>query len=300
MEDNINYGYIYKATNLINGKIYIGQHRKPSFDKKYLGSGKHLKYAIKKYGKNNFKCEILEYCSSLEELNSREIYYIKENKSQDRNIGYNITNGGNQISVTPSIAKKLSEKQKQNFNDPIKGEKLRLILSKANKGKKLSEEHINKLKEVNHNRVRTKEERDKKSKSLKGHKPFWGDKMPEHIKEKISNSSKGRHWYNNGVCEKFCIECPNGFKNGRLPFSENTKQKISDSNKGKNFSTEIRQKISKSKLGKNNPQYGKIGTNKGKVKVYNSETDCIKYIYPDELEFYIYLGFKKNKFKEEI
>lgn len=259
-----------------------------------MGSGKYLKCAIKKYGRNNFKCELLEYCESLEDLNDREIYYIEENKSQNKDIGYNIANGGNQISVTASIAEKISKKQKQNFNDPIKGKELRLMLSKANKGKKLSEEHIRKLKDINKNRVRTKEERDKKSKSLKGHKPFWGDEMPEDIRKKIGNSSAGRHWYNNGFCEKFCKECPDGFRKGRLAPSEDTKQKISNSNKGRILSEETRQKISKSKLGKSNPQYGRPGVNKGKIKIYNFEKNYAKYIYPEDLDFYIRLGFRKK------
>ena len=53
-------GYIYKTTNLINNKIYIGKRQKQKFDAGYIGSGKKLKSAIKHYGKNNFKCEIIE------------------------------------------------------------------------------------------------------------------------------------------------------------------------------------------------------------------------------------------------
>lgn len=44
------YGYIYQTTNLINGKVYIGQHMSESFDANYYGSGKWLKRAIAKYG----------------------------------------------------------------------------------------------------------------------------------------------------------------------------------------------------------------------------------------------------------
>lgn len=68
------YGYIYKITNLITDKIYIGQHIGEEFDKKYFGSGKLLKDAIKKYSKKNFKKEILEFCQTEEELNEREKY----------------------------------------------------------------------------------------------------------------------------------------------------------------------------------------------------------------------------------
>lgn len=69
------YGYIYKTTNLINNKIYIGQKKSNEFlNEKYLGSGKILRQAIDKEGKQNFKVELLEECESAQELNEREIF----------------------------------------------------------------------------------------------------------------------------------------------------------------------------------------------------------------------------------
>lgn len=88
------FGYIYKTTNIINNKIYIGQHRHSEFDTQYYGSGKLLIEAIKKYGIENFKCELLEECESEEELNSKEIYYIDLFKSTTKNNNYNISDGG--------------------------------------------------------------------------------------------------------------------------------------------------------------------------------------------------------------
>jgi group I intron endonuclease len=83
---------IYKITNLLNGKIYIG---KDLFNnQEYFGSGILIKNAILKYGKDNFKREILEYVDSRENLNDREKYWIKELNAQNREIGYNIHNGG--------------------------------------------------------------------------------------------------------------------------------------------------------------------------------------------------------------
>ena len=62
--------YIYKTTNMINNKIYIGQSSK-AYDKSlsYLGSGKILKDSVKKYGEHSFKKELIEECSSMQELN---------------------------------------------------------------------------------------------------------------------------------------------------------------------------------------------------------------------------------------
>ena len=67
------YGFIYITTNMINGKKYIGQK---IFDNKfnnYLGSGKLLKQAIKKYGKKNFYREIITITYNKNELNKLEI-----------------------------------------------------------------------------------------------------------------------------------------------------------------------------------------------------------------------------------
>ena len=74
---------IYKATNIINNKVYIGQtihslsHRKSQHINSY-GRGSHYKFpkAIKKYGKKNFKWEIIYTAKNLDDLNEKEIYFI--------------------------------------------------------------------------------------------------------------------------------------------------------------------------------------------------------------------------------
>jgi len=85
--------YIYKTINLINNKIYIGKSQN-TFNPSYFGSGSILKKAIKKYGRLNFKVEVLEKCSSLEDLDIREVFWIKEYNSLNPDVGYNITSGG--------------------------------------------------------------------------------------------------------------------------------------------------------------------------------------------------------------
>ena len=81
---------IYKTTNLVNGKFYIGKDAKNS--KSYFGSGKVLKQAIKKYGRENFKKETLEVCTDLKNLEEREIYWIDKYNALE--VGYNLTEGG--------------------------------------------------------------------------------------------------------------------------------------------------------------------------------------------------------------
>jgi group I intron endonuclease len=81
---------VYKTTNLINGKFYVGKDTKNK--QSYLGSGKLLKQAIKKYGKENFKKEVLEHCTNLCDLDKQEIYWIFKTNAIDN--GYNLAKGG--------------------------------------------------------------------------------------------------------------------------------------------------------------------------------------------------------------
>jgi group I intron endonuclease len=82
---------IYKTVNKINGKIYVGKdsHNNPN----YLGSGKYIMRAIKKYSKENFVKETIDLAESIEELNEKEKYWIKFYNCKVPN-GYNFTDGG--------------------------------------------------------------------------------------------------------------------------------------------------------------------------------------------------------------
>lgn len=91
---------IYKITNKINNKIYVGQTKLSLSDKLklHINKSKYGKYyinnAIRKYGIENFTIEEIEKCKSKEQLNEREIYWIKELNSKNKKIGYNLTDGG--------------------------------------------------------------------------------------------------------------------------------------------------------------------------------------------------------------
>lgn len=84
---------VYKTTNLVNGKIYIGKHETNNLDDGYLGSGKLLKRAIEKYGEENFKREILFECSSVEEMNAKEAELVNEDFLKRDDV-YNLKEGG--------------------------------------------------------------------------------------------------------------------------------------------------------------------------------------------------------------
>lgn len=91
-EQYMNYT-IYKTTNLINNKIYIGQHQTNNLNDNYLGSGTLLLFAIKKYGKENFSKEILYNFDNFKDMNDKETELVtSEFVSLDTT--YNLTEGG--------------------------------------------------------------------------------------------------------------------------------------------------------------------------------------------------------------
>lgn len=85
--------FVYMTTCLINGKKYIGKYEGKETDK-YLGSGKLLRRAIKKYGESNFQRTILESYQTVSEARAGEIYWIEKFNAVDSDEFYNIAKGG--------------------------------------------------------------------------------------------------------------------------------------------------------------------------------------------------------------
>ena len=92
---------IYKTTNLINNKIYIGQHITDKLHDNYVGSGTLLKKAIQKYGDVNFHTDILFICKSKEEMNCKEQDLVNEEFIK-RADTYNLILGGTGGNKLPS------------------------------------------------------------------------------------------------------------------------------------------------------------------------------------------------------
>lgn len=89
-EESYMYYTVYKITNTISGRYYIGKHQTKNLNDGYMGSGKILLQAYKKYGKEKFTKEILHIFNTEEEMNSKEkeLVIISEDS-------YNICPGGN-------------------------------------------------------------------------------------------------------------------------------------------------------------------------------------------------------------
>lgn len=109
------YGIIYKRTCIVNGKFYYGKTTQTE-EKRWIGHVRGAKNpkcyfhrAIKKFGAENFIGEVIEYCSNKDQLNEREKYYIARDKSYNKEIGYNLTMGGDGGAVVGEALEKLKK-----------------------------------------------------------------------------------------------------------------------------------------------------------------------------------------------
>lgn len=83
---------IYKTTNLVNGKIYIGYDTKNNPE--YFGSGKIYRQAEQKYGKENFRKTTIDSDKNFKSLCLKEIFWIDALDARNPEVGYNIAEGG--------------------------------------------------------------------------------------------------------------------------------------------------------------------------------------------------------------
>lgn len=248
-------GIIYKTVNQVNGKIYVGRdkHNNP----KYMGSGVLIILAFKKYGKENFIKEILEECNN-NELDDREKFWIKELKSQDPKIGYNIADGGhNDFTMNDYVKSKISKTLKGKYT----GE------NAFRHGLKLSEEHKRKLTE--------------RAGRLKGKtfEQIFGEEKAKEMKSKISGSHKGVK-----KSREHCIAISKS-KKGK-PLTQKQHEAISRGMIGHIVTEETKHKLRESNLNKTQKHSIKLeckNITSGEVFIFNNveharrELNCTRY-----------------------
>lgn len=263
------YGYVYKVTNCINGKIYIGQKKAGKFVEHYYGSGKLILQAIEKYGKENFTREVLQWCESLRELNEAEVYWIEKLNSRTDGNGYNISAGGTGRLDTPESRKQLSSSLKLYYSIPENRQKQsdsHKGIPSSIKGQTASTcESIQRMVETRKRRIEG------------GH---------------IQAPMQDKH--HSQTTLQLMSECKRGDKN---PFygkhhTDTAKKSMSEKLTGRTISDSQRKQISIANSGENNGMYGKEPVNKNKICITDGQTN--KYVRPSELAMYEEQGWRRG------
>ncbi|MBQ6296433.1 MAG: GIY-YIG nuclease family protein [Selenomonadaceae bacterium] len=172
------YGIIYKITNKVNGKTYVGKTTTPL--KQRMASHRCadtvIGKAIRKYGGENFIVEVIEECDTKEQLNEREIFWIAALNCKTPN-GYNRSDGGDGPTGYSH------------------SEEIRAILSAANKGRKKSPEHRAKIGAGNRGKKQTPEAKAKISVA------HIGKSLTTETKAKLSVIERQETSYKNLIVE---------------------------------------------------------------------------------------------------
>lgn len=185
---------IYKITNTINNKYYIGVHKSKILLDHYYGSGIAIKDAIAKYGKQNFKKEILFIFDNAKSAYSKEKEIVNEEFVKDPNT-YNMQVGG-----IPSIEWTAERKDKQSKN--MSG------INHHAYGKKHSEEHKRKISLAGIGRVNSKESIEKGAAKRRGRPSLLiGRSLTQADKDKKSLAALNRIKL---ACPHCALECDPG------------------------------------------------------------------------------------------
>lgn len=242
--------YLYKISNYVNGKIYIGLTKNPKRrwqQHKSDAKGKckqYIHHAMAKYGIDNFTFEIISSHKILEDADRHEISLINQYNTRNKQYGYNIAVGGEHGMLgfhhSDDAKKKMSESRKgykpsietrqkmsKSRSKVIITDEWAQNISKSNKGKIISQETKDKMSKAQKNVNRNYTELANKAalsnkgkkrsleivnKIMANHKGFSGKTHTGETKLKISNALKNKT---------------------RKPMSQETKTKISESKKNK-------------------------------------------------------------------
>ena len=263
MNDKKHY-LIYQTTNLVNNKIYIGQHITTNIEDNYFGSGNLIKRAIQKYGLENFEFKILFELQNKEEMNLLEKYVVNR-EFCDRDDTYNINIGGtggwSHLNSINSSYKKGSLKR---HNAACLANKNRDLIHQANKCREIAKKRKENKNEYESycNKISIgvkKHKQEYPEFMVKENNPMYGKKHTKKSKQKMSNYAKehnsmhGKIWICNYELEESKIwnineSIPKGWVKGRHSKQSFKKIKEMQQEKEKQQKYKIQEKRNKLEL----------------------------------------------------
>ena len=256
--------YFYKIINNINGHFYYGVHNTDNLDDGYMGSGKRLSYAYKKYGIENFSKEILKFFDSASEAFKYEAEIVTESLVK-QNECYNIQCGGRTFNTTGLV--------------PVKDKNGNTFLVSKNDKKYISGEYVS----TSAGMV-TVFDKEGKFYRVSVNDPRYLNGELIHVfatssfkKNEITVKDKSGKFY------RVSVNDPR-YLNGEL-ISIWT---------GRKHKKETIHKMKES-MSKHNHQQGEKNSQYGKCWIYNEDKQVSTRIYKDELLKYIQLGWKKGR-----
>ena len=253
------YGFIYITTNMVNGMRYLGQKRiEFGIDwHSYLGSGKHLKRAIKKYGKENFHRNIVCFCYSEDELNRAEYDLSVFLNVVEDTSWYNLCYGGCGKSGY-KMSEEQVEKLRQRAIEQMKNPEMRRHLSKLAKERNNNDEFKNRQSEMMKALWRDDDFRNK----VMANKPIlqgeehpmygyqWSDEQKQRMRDIMLEKNKDEQYKNMVTASRIYASGPDNPLYG-VPKSEEVKEKLREAMTGRYVK-------------ENNPFYGRQHTEENK------------------------------------
>lgn len=185
------FNYVYKITNMINKKIYIGVHRTNNIHDGYMGSGRLIKRAIEKYGIENFIREILKFFKSYKEALEYEKVLVTPEFCESKHT-YNLKEGGHgSCYYSKEYRENISKSRKEKWQDPEFREMMIQALNTDERKKRLSE-NIKKYIENNQDEFQERMLRINKNpeKIQKMAKAHTGMKRSNDTKKNLSDAKK--------------------------------------------------------------------------------------------------------------
>ena len=174
------FGHIYMINNKINNKKYVGQSINlkrrilEHIRNAYKNENHPLYYAFNKYGWDNFEFSIIDTANTFDELNQKEIKYIQEYKSNNKEFGYNLEAGGKNSSPSIETLEKMSKSH------------LGIVQSDEWKNKRIAKAGNDDAKKYG----KAKTEEEKQLLSINSPKFWQGKYRDDETREKISKTKK--------------------------------------------------------------------------------------------------------------